>query len=111
MPASLAMAGIDVLTYPRSLNSRKAASRIASRTLSFLRWDIGGWASSVHCAAAPRIKNEWYSLLTGTETVSRVVRDGPFWRAAMEAGIRAQELNPGKLTSLYRKQFELCKVG
>ena len=29
----------------------------------------------------------------------------------MEAGIRAQELNPGKLTSLYRKQFELCKVG
>jgi 2,5-dihydroxypyridine 5,6-dioxygenase len=29
----------------------------------------------------------------------------------MEAGIRTQELNPGKLTSLYRKQFELCKVG
>jgi 2,5-dihydroxypyridine 5,6-dioxygenase len=29
----------------------------------------------------------------------------------MEAGIRAQELNPGKLTSLYRRQFELCKVG
>jgi 2,5-dihydroxypyridine 5,6-dioxygenase len=29
----------------------------------------------------------------------------------MEAGIRTQELNPGKLTSLYRKQFELCRVG
>jgi 2,5-dihydroxypyridine 5,6-dioxygenase len=29
----------------------------------------------------------------------------------MEAAIRAQELNPGKLTSLYRRQFELCKVG
>jgi 2,5-dihydroxypyridine 5,6-dioxygenase len=28
----------------------------------------------------------------------------------MEAGIRTQELNPGKLTSLYRRQFELCKV-
>ena len=28
----------------------------------------------------------------------------------MEAGIRTQELNPGKLTSLYRKQFELCKL-
>lgn len=26
------------------------------------------------------------------------------------AAIRVQELNPGKLTTLYRKQFEMCKV-
>lgn len=26
------------------------------------------------------------------------------------AGVRVQETNPGKLTSLYRKQFEMCKV-
>ena len=29
----------------------------------------------------------------------------------MQADIRTQELNPGKLTSLFRKQFELCRVG
>ena len=28
----------------------------------------------------------------------------------MEAAIRTQELNPGKLPSLFRKQFELCKL-
>jgi 2,5-dihydroxypyridine 5,6-dioxygenase len=29
----------------------------------------------------------------------------------LEAAIRTQEINPGKLTSLFRRQFELCKVG
>lgn len=29
----------------------------------------------------------------------------------MEAAIRTQELNPAKLASLFRRQFELCKVG
>lgn len=29
----------------------------------------------------------------------------------MEAAIRTQEMNPAKLTYLFRKQFELCKVG
>ncbi|MBL8357117.1 MAG: hypothetical protein JNM01_20110 [Delftia acidovorans] len=28
----------------------------------------------------------------------------------MHSAIRTQELNPGKLTSLFRKQFELCKL-
>ena len=28
----------------------------------------------------------------------------------MPAALRVQEVNPGKLTSLYRKQFELCRV-
>ena len=28
----------------------------------------------------------------------------------MHAAIRTQEMNPAKLTSLFRKQFELCKV-
>ena len=28
----------------------------------------------------------------------------------MESGIRSSELNPGKLTGLFRKQFELCKL-
>jgi 2,5-dihydroxypyridine 5,6-dioxygenase len=29
----------------------------------------------------------------------------------MHAAIRTQELNPGKMTSLFRKQFELCRLG
>ncbi|MBB3176962.1 2,5-dihydroxypyridine 5,6-dioxygenase [Variovorax sp. Sphag1AA] len=29
----------------------------------------------------------------------------------MQSAIRTQELNPAKLTSLFRKQFELCRVG
>jgi len=29
----------------------------------------------------------------------------------MQSTIRTQELNPAKLTSLFRKQFELCRVG
>jgi 2,5-dihydroxypyridine 5,6-dioxygenase len=29
----------------------------------------------------------------------------------MHAAIRSQELNPAKLTSLFRQQFELCRVG
>ncbi len=29
----------------------------------------------------------------------------------MEAAIRSQELNPARLTALFRKQFALCKVG
>lgn len=29
----------------------------------------------------------------------------------MQAAIRTHELNPAKLTSLFRKQFELCRVG
>src|ERR1700709_2604705 len=29
----------------------------------------------------------------------------------MQAAIRTQELNPAKLMSLFRKQFELCRVG
>ena len=28
----------------------------------------------------------------------------------MEAAIRTQELNPGKLPALFRRQFELCKL-
>ena len=28
----------------------------------------------------------------------------------MPAALRAQEANPGKLTALYRKEFELCRV-
>ena len=30
--------------------------------------------------------------------------------STMEAAIRTQELNPGKLPSLFRKQFELCRL-
>ena len=29
----------------------------------------------------------------------------------MEAAVRTQELNPAKLPSLFRKQFELCRLG
>ena len=28
----------------------------------------------------------------------------------LHAAVRSQEVNPGKLTLLFRKQFELCKV-
>ena len=28
----------------------------------------------------------------------------------MEAAIRSQELNPGRMTYLFKKQFELCKI-
>ena len=29
----------------------------------------------------------------------------------MESAIRTQEVNPAKLAQLFRKQFELCRVG
>ena len=29
----------------------------------------------------------------------------------MHSAIRTQEVNPGKLTTLFRKQFELCRLG
>jgi 2,5-dihydroxypyridine 5,6-dioxygenase len=29
----------------------------------------------------------------------------------MQAGIRTQQLNPAKMASLFKKQFELCRVG
>ncbi|RYF51556.1 MAG: hypothetical protein EOO27_29795, partial [Comamonadaceae bacterium] len=61
------------------------------------------------------LTNEWYSLLTPSESASKVVSSsqtldlpGQF---NMQAAIRTHELNPAKLTSLFRKQFELCRVG
>jgi 2,5-dihydroxypyridine 5,6-dioxygenase len=70
--------------------------------------------SIAHCRIR-FFKNEWYSLLTAVEALSifAVRRATPInadRTIRMESAIRTQELNPGKLTLLYRRQFELCRV-
>ena len=47
--------------------------------------------------------------VTITNTV-RLSSDENSRGCQMEAAIRSQELNPGRMTSLFKKQFELCKV-
>ena len=64
-----------------------------------------------------RDKNEWYSLLTPGERLSKVVSVAGRLRipvsqnSAMESAVRTQEVNPAKLARLFRRQFELCRVG